>query len=288
MELLQEPRVAGLGVQVLFGFMISLPFTTRFVKLSHPQRGLYVASLLLPAISTELLMGPVAYHPLVFRRHKEIPVKDANIVALSGVAAVGLAISAAVLPVASYVCKAWRPAGPAAASSRSTTTGRPDPPGYYCARGDITNGRGVRQLRAGGAAIDAAVVEAFLVALQPAALRTCLLAAQQLEAGHDAVLDQHPRKVEQARYQANRAERRYRVVDPENRLVARGLEAESNTALQAMADADNELARRRQHRVATLTAAEHATILALGERFILPQRAYLIRQNWAQAHRSSW
>ena len=138
-------------------------------------------------------------------------------------------------------------------------------PGYYCTSGDITNGRGVRHLRAGGTAIDAAVADAFLAALQPAALRACLLAARHLEAGHDAVLDQHRRQVEQARYQASRAERRYRAVDPENRLVARGLEAEWNTALQALADAGNELARRQQHRPAALTAAEHATILALGD-----------------------
>ena len=106
LELLQELRVAGLGVQVLFGFMLSLPFTTRFVKLSHPQRELYLASLLLAAISTALLMAPVAYHRLVFRRHqKEVLVKDANIMALCGLAAVGLAISAAVLLVVSYVAK---------------------------------------------------------------------------------------------------------------------------------------------------------------------------------------
>ena len=43
-ELLQELRVAGLGVQVLFGFLLSLPFTTRFVQLNHAQRGLYVGS----------------------------------------------------------------------------------------------------------------------------------------------------------------------------------------------------------------------------------------------------
>src|SRR5262249_23227999 len=69
LELLQELRVAGLGVQVLFGFLLSLPFTTQFVKLGHPQRELYLASLLLAAISTALLLAPVAYHRLVFRRH---------------------------------------------------------------------------------------------------------------------------------------------------------------------------------------------------------------------------
>lgn len=105
-ELLQELRVAGLGVQVLFGFLLSLPFTNRFVKLSAPQHALYVASLLLSAIATALLLGPVAYHRLVFRRHeKERLVKDANVMAISGLAAVALAISAAVLLVVSYVDK---------------------------------------------------------------------------------------------------------------------------------------------------------------------------------------
>lgn len=103
-ELLQELRVAGLGVQVLFGFLLSLPFTNGFVKLNHPQRGLYVASLLLAAISTALLMAPVAYHRLVFRWHeKERLVNDASRMAVLGLGAVGLAISAAVLLVVSYV-----------------------------------------------------------------------------------------------------------------------------------------------------------------------------------------
>jgi Recombinase len=99
-------------------------------------------------------------------------------------------------------------------------------PGYYCTgTGHIIDGRGTRHLRAGGVAIDAAVTGAFLAALQPAALQACLAAAEQIEQGHDAALDQHRRQVEQARYQAGKAERRYLAVDPENRLVARGLEA---------------------------------------------------------------
>ena len=105
-ELLQELRVAGLGVQVLFGFLLALPFTSRFAQLSHPQRGLYVISVVLAATSTALLLGPVAYHRLVFRQHqKEQLVKDANIMAILGLAAVGLAVSAAVLLVLSYVVK---------------------------------------------------------------------------------------------------------------------------------------------------------------------------------------
>ncbi len=67
-ELLQELRVAGLGVQVLFGFLLALPFTLRFSRLSSAQRDLYVTDIVLAAVATALLVGPVAYHRLVFRQ----------------------------------------------------------------------------------------------------------------------------------------------------------------------------------------------------------------------------
>ena len=103
-ELLQELRVAGLGVQVLFGFLLSLPFTNRFATISPGQRDLYLACLLLSAAATALLLGPVAYHRLVFRRGgKEGLVRAANVMAMAGLGAVGLAVSASILLVASYV-----------------------------------------------------------------------------------------------------------------------------------------------------------------------------------------
>lgn len=103
-ELLQELRVAGLGVQVLFGFLLSLPFTNRFARLSHGQRDLYLATLVLSALATALLLGPVAYHRLVFRRgQKEGLVRTASVMATAGLAVVGLAVSAAVLLVTSFV-----------------------------------------------------------------------------------------------------------------------------------------------------------------------------------------
>jgi DNA invertase Pin-like site-specific DNA recombinase len=139
-------------------------------------------------------------------------------------------------------------------------------PNYYCqGSAELVDGRGSRHMNAGGQGIDAAVAAAFLAALQPAALQACLQAAEQLEHGHDAALDQHRRQVEQARYQAVKAERRYHAVDPENRLVARGLETEWNTALQRLADAEAELARRQTARPKSLTPAERAAILALGD-----------------------
>ena len=120
-------------------------------------------------------------------------------------------------------------------------------------------------MRVGGVAIDAAVTAAFLAALEPVALHACLQAAEQIEQGHDAALAQHRRQVEQARYQAAKAERRYQAVDPDNRLVARGLEAAWEKALTELAAAEAELARRQAARPAALTSGERAAILALGD-----------------------
>jgi DNA invertase Pin-like site-specific DNA recombinase len=139
-------------------------------------------------------------------------------------------------------------------------------PNYYCqGSAELVNGRGARHMNVGGQAIDAAVAEAFLAALEPMALRACLQAAEQTEQGHDAALDQHRRQVEQARYNAARAERRYRAVDPDNRLVARGLETEWEQALRELADAETELTRRQAARPKSLTDGERAAILALGD-----------------------
>jgi len=103
-ELIQELRVVSLGVQVLFGFLLSLPFTVRFSQLHQGQRDLYLASITLSAVATTLLLGPVAYHRLVFRQgQKERLVRFANAMAVLGLAAVGSAILTAVLLVISYV-----------------------------------------------------------------------------------------------------------------------------------------------------------------------------------------
>ena len=96
--------MAGLGVQVLFGFLLSLPFTNRFTHLSPGQRNLYLGTIVLAAVATALLLGPVAYHRLVFRQgEKERLVRAANVMAIAGLAAVGLAVSAAILLVTNYV-----------------------------------------------------------------------------------------------------------------------------------------------------------------------------------------
>ena len=139
-------------------------------------------------------------------------------------------------------------------------------PGYYCnGTAELVDGRGVRHLTTGGAGIDAAVAAAVLDAVAPAALQAALTAAEDLEHGHETVLAQHAREVETARYQAARAERRYRAVDPDNRLVARGLEAEWEKTLTALAAAQAALEQRRRRRPAPLTPAERAQVLALAD-----------------------
>jgi hypothetical protein len=112
--------------------------------------------------------------------------------------------------------------------------GRSSAPGYHCAGKTIVNGRGEYCLNVGGMQIDAPVAAAFLAALTPAAFDTSLAAIEQLDADHESTVAQFRRDLERARYSVQRAERRYRAVDPQNRLVARSLEAEWEKSLQEL------------------------------------------------------
>ena len=143
-------------------------------------------------------------------------------------------------------------------------SGRYSAPGYHCAGKNIVHGRGQYCLTIGGVQIDEAVAKTLLAALTPAGLEASLAAAEQLEADHETTLAQFRRDVERARHAAGRAERRYRAVDPDNRLVARGLEAEWEESLRDLKTAEMELERREARRPRPLTSEERATILALG------------------------
>jgi len=142
--------------------------------------------------------------------------------------------------------------------------GRNSTPGYHCAGKDLVEGRGVYCLNVGGVQIDQAVVDAFLKALTPAAIEATELALLQLEADHDAALSQWRLAVERARYEAHRAERQYRAVEPENRLVARGLETEWEKRLRDLATAEAELQRRELQRPRPLSPEEKNKIRSLG------------------------
>ena len=143
--------------------------------------------------------------------------------------------------------------------------GRQQAPGYHCSNKGIVNGRGVYCLNVGGVQIDAAVAEAFLSAIAPAGLRAAVQAAEQLQADHDGALAQWHLAVERAEYDAQRAERRYRSVDPENRLVARGLETQWEESLRALQHARAELTHRQQQRPHAVTPEQRRRLLNLGD-----------------------
>ncbi len=66
-ELMQEVRVAQTGVQVLFGFLLTVPFTVRFDALASGQRALYFATLALAGAAAMLLIAPTSHHRILFR-----------------------------------------------------------------------------------------------------------------------------------------------------------------------------------------------------------------------------
>jgi len=137
-------------------------------------------------------------------------------------------------------------------------------PAYHCPGSVLVEGRGEWCVRVGGTRIEEAVAAALIQALTPAGVKAALRAAEALEADHDAALAQWHLQVERARYEAERAERRYRQVEPEHRLVARGLERDWERALGALAEAEAELALRERQRPRTLAPEEREQLLALG------------------------
>ena len=142
--------------------------------------------------------------------------------------------------------------------------GRNSTPGYHCSGKDLVEGRGVYCLNVGGLVIEQAVANAFLEAVTPAAVEAMRLTVEQLRTNHDAALSQWRLEVERTRYEAERAERRYRTVDPENRLVARGLETEWESRLRDQAAAEAELRRREQQRPSPLDPEQLKRLQMLG------------------------
>ena len=103
-ELLGELRIALPGVQVLFAFLLAVPFANGFTSVTSFQKGLYMAVLLCTAIATALLIAPTAYHRIVFRRGRKTEVLAfANRAAIIGLAFLALAMSLAILLITHYL-----------------------------------------------------------------------------------------------------------------------------------------------------------------------------------------
>ena len=112
--------------------------------------------------------------------------------------------------------------------------------------------------------IDQAFAKTFLAALEPAKLAATLAAAEKLEADNEATLKHWRQAAERAAYEAKRAERRYRAVDPDNRLVARGLEREWEQRLADLEKANEDLACLLEQRPRVLSQEERDRLLTVG------------------------
>ncbi len=103
-ELLQELRVAQTGVQILTGFLLTLPFQQRFERLDAFEVGTFLVVVLVAAIATGLLIAPVSLHRALFgRRRKNETVAVAHRLAQFGLVALLLAVAGVVLLVFSVV-----------------------------------------------------------------------------------------------------------------------------------------------------------------------------------------
>jgi hypothetical protein len=103
-ELLNELRVALPGVQVLFAFLLTVPFTQRFAATSVVERDIYFVTLILAAMSSVLLITPSSQHRILFRKpDKEALLFRANVYAILGLMCLGAALCAAVLFVAMFL-----------------------------------------------------------------------------------------------------------------------------------------------------------------------------------------
>jgi hypothetical protein len=99
-ELLQELRVVQTGVQILAGFLLTLPFQQRFRTLDDVQRGLLLTAVLLAFVASGLLVAPVSTHRLLFRRHeKHALVELSNKLAKAGITVLGLAVTTVIMLV---------------------------------------------------------------------------------------------------------------------------------------------------------------------------------------------
>src|SRR5919206_637649 len=107
-DILQELRVTQTGVQILFGFLLTMPLQSRFDKLDAYEKGLLVVAVLLLATATACIIAPVAWHRALFRHRLKTEIVDAsNVFAKCGLTALGLGIVASMLLVLDLVLPRW-------------------------------------------------------------------------------------------------------------------------------------------------------------------------------------
>jgi Family of unknown function (DUF6328) len=104
MELLGELRVALPGVQVLFAFLLAVPFQSRFADVTEFQRDVYFATLCCALVASACLIAPTAFHRITFRlQQKRVLLPIANRLALVGIAGLALALAGSMLLISDYL-----------------------------------------------------------------------------------------------------------------------------------------------------------------------------------------
>ena len=108
LELLNELRIALPGVQILFAFLLTVPFAQGFQRITATQRTLFYASLLATAVSTICLIAPSATHRLRFHRNdRAYIIASANRYMIVGLVFLGIAIVLAIATVTDYLYDSW-------------------------------------------------------------------------------------------------------------------------------------------------------------------------------------
>ena len=103
-ELLNELRVALPGVQVLFAFLLAVPFANGLPNLGHTGRVVFYAAFVATALSTALLIAPSSYHRLRWRHHdKERMLVISNTLTIAGLACLAVAITCAVYVITDFL-----------------------------------------------------------------------------------------------------------------------------------------------------------------------------------------
>jgi O-antigen/teichoic acid export membrane protein len=103
-DLLQELRVAQTGVQILFAFLLTLPFSNGFPRTTAFQKDLYIVALLAAAAATAMIIGPVAFHRALFRQgRKPELVRYAHRMATGGLAFLLVSMVTSVFMIVDYL-----------------------------------------------------------------------------------------------------------------------------------------------------------------------------------------
>ena len=106
-DLLQELRVSQTGVQLLTGFLLTLPFQSRFTELNEFPRTTYLITMALSVISTAFLIAPVSVHRMLFRRHA----RRATVQVGHRLAIIGIVLVLILVPVTLLLAVALAPLG---------------------------------------------------------------------------------------------------------------------------------------------------------------------------------